>query len=138
MKNFFRKQILSVFCILLATLTIFSFNIGDLKTAALTSGDFIYVLSSNGDAKISSYSGTNARVVIPSAIDGHTVTEIGERAFFHNENLIEVVIPSGVKELEYGAFEWCPNLLSINLPDSVETVGMYAFDQCDSLTDIAL
>jgi hypothetical protein len=72
----------------------------------------------------------NRRYIIPSEIDGYAVTGIAPYAFRHMDQLIEVVIPEGVKSIgEYAFFE-CRNLRKIVIADSVEFIGKSCFEYC--------
>ena len=52
------------------------------------------------------------------------------------ENVIEIVIETGITTIGNNVFACCENLESISLPDSVATIGRFAFSQCNSLTEI--
>lgn len=56
------------------------------------------------------------------------ITEIGEFAFARS-GLTSVVIPEGVTKIGYGAFYHCDNLKEVVLPDSVTEIEPYAFDK---------
>ena len=56
---------------------------------------------------------------------------------FYNDNRIESVDFSGVKNVPYSAFRNCSNLRSVNL-DSVENINNFAFAECKSLKDVSL
>ena len=58
---------------------------------------------SNG--KITKYNGEDTNVVIPAAIDGVAVTEIGSYALGNNTDIENVVIPSTVTKMDYDAFD---------------------------------
>ena len=45
-----------------------------------------------------------------------------------------MILETGVRSIEYGAFENCTSLQSITIPSSVTSIGSYAFDGCTSLT----
>lgn len=93
-----------------------------------TSGDFTYALLEDGSAKILKYPRTNTgSVVIPDALDGHTVTCIGNRAFMDCWNLTDITLPDTVTIIEDKAFSNCINLRSFTLPDSVVSVGINPF-----------
>src|ERR1700722_9605054 len=68
---------------------------------------------------ITNYTGTGGAVTIPSAINGLTVTSIGDGAFQLATNLISVTIPSSVTSIGAVGFEFCAILTNIALPDSV-------------------
>lgn len=61
---------------------------------------------------ITKYNGTDTVVVIPSKINGVTVTTIGTDAFF-GLNITSVTIPDSVTEIGANAFAGCTNLTSV-------------------------
>ncbi|MBQ7851055.1 MAG: leucine-rich repeat protein, partial [Clostridia bacterium] len=61
-------------------------------------GDYSYVLLGDGTAEITGYTGREKDVTLPSELDGHVVTAIGERAF-SDDDLTSVVIPDSVTEV---------------------------------------
>ncbi|PID64543.1 MAG: hypothetical protein CR963_00385, partial [Gammaproteobacteria bacterium] len=75
--------------------------------------DYEYELNGAGNAMITAYNAADKDVVIPSEIDGHTVTAIGADAFAGK------------------------SLTSVTLPDSVTTIGERAFAD-NQLTEIAI
>ena len=62
---------------------------------------------------ITGYNGTDTVVVIPSKINGVTVTTIGTDAFL-GLNITSVTIPANVTEIGSNAFADCTNLTSVN------------------------
>lgn len=62
---------------------------------------------------ITKYNGTDTVVVIPSKINGVTVTTIGTDAFL-GLNITSVTIPDSVTEIGSNAFAGCTNLTSVN------------------------
>ncbi|MBI2441737.1 MAG: hypothetical protein HYV35_10245, partial [Lentisphaerae bacterium] len=66
---------------------------------ALKAGDYTYTTNSDNTLTITRYTGPGGEVVIPSVIDGKTVTRIGKLAFSGdpfdppNTNLTSVTIP---------------------------------------------
>ena len=62
---------------------------------------------------ITKYNGTDTVVVIPSKINGVTVTTIGTDAFL-GLNITSVTIPDSVTEIGANAFAGCTNLTSVN------------------------
>lgn len=62
---------------------------------------------------ITKYNGTDTVVVIPSKINGVTVTTIGTDAFW-GLNITSVTIPASVTEIGSNAFAGCTNLTSVN------------------------
>ena len=46
------------------------------------------------------------------------------------------VIPAGIREIGYGAFDGCSQLQNIVIPEGVERIGDYAFRRCDTYITI--
>jgi len=87
----------------------------------------------NGNAIITDFEGGATLVTIPASLDGYPVIAIGERAF-EGSCVAAVVIPEGVKSIEWFAFYGCSALLDISIPLSVDSIGYAVFDGCENLT----
>ena len=100
-----------------------------------TSGDFEYIVKSNGTATVVGYQGTGD-IIIPQMLDGYTVTAIGDKAFCGNEysdNKVSVTLSDTIKTIGEFAFLGI-NVYSINIPDGLENIGNGAFWFCDNIT----
>lgn len=101
--------------------------------AALTYGDYNYMVLTDGTVEITKYIGDDVDVVIPSKIKGKKVTSIGSYAFkkeyFDGPGLDikSVVIPEGVTNIGLAAFEECEYLGKVTIPSSVTHIRSYAF-----------
>ena len=96
-------------------------------------------------------------LVVPATINGMPVTSIGDGAFFNNQSIYGVILPSTITNIGntsfYGcsnirqvilstnlvsighqAFSGCSSLYSVQIPDSVTTVGQGAFGDCANLS----
>lgn len=62
------------------------------------------------------------------------VTKISNRAFYHCQELTDVVIPAGVTKIEEGAFMFCEALKTVTIPGSVTEIGEKVFYECENLT----
>ena len=98
---------------------------------------YTYSTDDDGNATITGYNGKASGLVIPSAIDGHTVVAIGDNVFKNNSRLNIVIIPDTVTEIGYSAFAYS-GLQSITIPNTVKQIGNEAFRNCKNLTDIEL
>ncbi|MBQ8539432.1 MAG: leucine-rich repeat protein [Ruminococcus sp.] len=97
--------------------------------------DFVYTVLSDGTAEISGYTGTATDIVIPSTIDGHKVTSVGNSAFLKDSLLTSVEIPSGVTKIGDYAFGYCESLGNTTIPSSVTSIVKNAFfNNSDDLT----
>lgn len=83
---------------------------------------------SNGEVVITGYEGNAAEIIIPSKIEGKSVTSIGEWAFWGCENLTSITIPNSVISIADWAFKDVYNLVNITIPNSVTSIGLCAFD----------
>ncbi len=104
---------------------------------SVTADGFGYEIT-EGEAVITSYSGSFTEIVIPSEIEGVPVRSIRSYAFYNKTNLTSVTIPEGVKTVEAHAFRACRKLTSLTLPSTLEAVGERAFSECEILPSIVI
>lgn len=94
----------------------------------------------NGDGTCSVVGCTDKRikyVKIPEKHDGKSVTEIGRFALSFSD-IKYAVLPSGITEIGFEAFDNCKNLTEIDIPQGVTNIGSQAFLYCRSLKSITL
>lgn len=89
---------------------------------------FQYIYLEDNTIAISGYSGNLDRVVLPSVIDGKEVTTIKECAFANHDEIVSLVIPDTVKEIEDNAFTNCPNIKTIDFGEGIKKIGDYVFN----------
>ena len=92
----------------------------------------------DGTVTISRYIGSETDIVIPSQINGKTVSAIGNvigttGAFEGCTNITAVVIPEGVTEIQDNAFYGCTSLETVTIPSSVTLLRNCAFCDCPNL-----
>ena len=63
---------------------------------------------------------------------------IAPNAFFHNDDVREVILPEKVRVIGDAAFRGCRQLENIQFPDSITQIGYQAFADCPALTDIQI
>jgi len=97
--------------------------------------DFKWRADNSGGIIITAYVGTSRDVVIPTDIDGMSITSIGDTAFI-NKNLNNVTIPNCVTLIGKGTFAY-NQLTTIIIPDGVTHIGESAFAM-NGLTNITL
>lgn len=137
------------------------------KTAAADGVSALALRESGGNIIISGYTGSAAALVIPSQINGKTVTgidihalsadkspdcaglrviilprtvgTIGERAFADDTSLEYVRMPDSMSgNIESDCFSGCSALRSVIVPEGVYSVGSGAFAGCSALTSATL
>ena len=107
--------------------------IGSEQTTAAPSAElqFTYTIQ-NGGVTITSYTGKEKRVILPSTIDGYPVVAVGDRAFMDQTILCEVILPDSVTSIGWFAFSGCVALENVSIPASVTTICYGAFQNCRS------
>ncbi len=101
-----------------------------------TYGDFKYIVTDKNSVTVTKYTGKSNEITFPAKIKGKTVTAIGSKIFYSNEQLKSVIIPEGVKTIKEYAFFRCSNLESVRLPESLTSIAAYAFIGCKKLKSI--
>ncbi len=87
--------------------------------------------------RITDYRDFGEKIInIPAEINGYTVTEIADKAFYSTEKVEKIVIPNTVKSIGNSAFAYCEKLKAIEIPDSVVSLGLSVFYNDRSLTSI--
>ncbi|MBO5332947.1 MAG: leucine-rich repeat domain-containing protein [Clostridia bacterium] len=66
------------------------------------------------------------------------VLSIGDAAFYKCSNLKSVSIPDSVKSIGSSSFEGCSSLASVTIPNGVEEIDSYAFRGCSSLENVVI
>ena len=87
-------------------------------------------------AVITGYNGGASALAIPSEIDGYEVREIGKSAFYNDDNIRSVVIPSSVTEIGVQAFGGCDALSNVQLSSNLQRLNYSSFGNCPSLKEI--
>ena len=109
------------------------------KSAADRALDTIYDFNWIGDGfSITAYSGGGGDIVLPDTYNGYPVNQIGESAFWFNNNVTSITIPESVTTLSYAAFSYCESLVSISLPSSISSVDACTFTGCANLTSVTI
>ena len=99
-------------------------------------GNIYYEEKEDGTIEITDCDDSVISIDIPSAIDGKSVTSIGNNAFYSCKNLFNVTIPDSITSIGNNAFEYCASLKSVIIPGSVKSIGNAAFNRCESLMNI--
>ena len=84
-------------------------------------GDFTYIVV-EGEAMLSSYTGTDEEVTVPGSLGGCPVTVVKQGAFKSLENLRTLRFPDTIRMLELFAVADCEKLEGIYVPCSPEYV----------------
>lgn len=63
---------------------------------------------------------------------------IREKAFYYADDLTEIVLPDGVREIEPWAFAKCTGAQRIIIGDGLETLGDHAFHKCKGAREVRI
>lgn len=78
------------------------------------------------------------KMVIPATHQGMDLTSIGTMAFYRNDYLQELVIPSSVTVVEAMAFAQCRQLRKVSFSEGLKVLEQGAFMGCPLLTEVVL
>ena len=107
-------------------------------TAFAENDIFSYTLKPDGTAEISCHDTSVETAEIPSEIDGHAITSLGENCFADCVSLKSVTIPDSITEIGAYAFYGCSALEEIEISEFVTTIGEFAFDATEAVTAFAV
>lgn len=108
-----------------------------LTSIFIQDGNTMYDSRENCNAIIETDSNTLLRGCNSTVIP-HTVTSIGDYAFWGYKGLTTITIPNSVTRIGRCAFDKCSGLTSVTIPNSVTSIGDYAFYGCDGLTSVTI
>jgi len=132
------------------------------KVQAQSGDNFDYSINSSNASTItiSSYTGPRGAVIVPTNINGLTVTvfgdgtsvfadttvssvtlgnsvtTIGELAFYNCSTMSSVALGSGVTSIGEDAFYDCSGLSTVTIPSGVSSIGFAGFYNCDGLATV--
>jgi hypothetical protein len=126
----------------------------------IINSNYIYRLNEDSTGYIIvKYTGSESELTLPSTFNDLNITQIGDFAFYNNENLISVTIPNNIKivgdlsfsnctkltnvtfsvggsyEIRHAAFKYCTSLKTLDLT-GVTTIRSSAFYECKSLKSV--
>ena len=91
-----------------------------------TSGNYTYMTAAT-TATITGYTGAGGAVIIPSTLNGLTVTAIGYYAFYNKTAVTSVTIPSSVTNIGNAAFYAANSLTSAMFTGNAPSLGINVF-----------
>lgn len=104
--------------------------------------DYTYTENEDGTINITSYTGDAEELLIPSEIDGKTVSAIGSGIFSPlnggNKTIKKITVPASVKTIGEEAFACATALEEVYIEDGVTEIGDLAFSGCTNLNKITI
>ena len=100
-------------------------------------GDFEYILKDDDTIELTKYTQSSVEFIIPTEIDGKTVTSIGNNCFA-NSNVHRIFIPDTITEIKEYAFHNCELLEELSLSNNIEVLQSNAFGKCTGLKSIKI
>ena len=107
------------------------------SAASTTIGSLTFSVYSD-HAVVTGYDKSEADIVIPDAVDGVPVTEIGRSVFMNCSDAASIAMPDSITSIGDYAFWQCSNMEFGKLPASLTYIGKDAFYRCDKLTDVVI
>ena len=112
-------------------------NCNSLMRVSVSDANPIYDSRDNCNAVI--HTATNKIIAgCQTTIIPESVVEIGDGAFQHCNNLVNIVLPDNLELIGNNAFWYCTGLKSITIPNPVTRIGTYAFIGCSSLMSVTI
>ena len=101
---------------------------------------YTYTLLDDNTVELTGFDTTAeaANAVIPSPVQGHRVTSIGNGVFSCCRKLKTVKLPDSVTSVGAGSFYECTKLEKVYLGNSVVSIGVNAFAYCTILDSVTL
>ena len=139
---YIRKLYACAVAVLLATTSV----LGDVATVdgikwtytVVNGSACVGVYNASSSASCAINTSTSGAITVPSSLGGHTVTRIGNYAFYGCKRLTSVTIPAGVMNVGEKAFGFCTALTSVTIPDGVASIGEGAFWSCSALKQVTI
>lgn len=92
--------------------------------------EWMYRVLDDGTLYVAQYGECEENIVIPSQLDGKTVTVI---AYAGNDNTLSITVPDTVKDIDYMAFRNEPKLKRVVIGTGVEAIESTAFNLTDNV-----
>ena len=134
-----KKRILSLLvalCLVCGLLPLSALAAGEELTYAIPETNIVltYTVGADGSATITGCNEDAAgELVIPSEIEGHAVTTIGDIAFNSRAGLTSVTIPDSVASIGDWAFLGCSNLQEFRISSATTQPDVWMFQYCYKL-----
>jgi len=90
------------------------------------------------ESEIMGYEGKDSNVIIPESLDGYPVTRIGEKAFYGNRVIRNVIMPDSMRVIGKQAFAECAQLYNVRLNEKLNMIRANAFENCGELRRILI
>lgn len=100
----------------------------------LTSGEFTYLVFSDGTAAITAWSGEDGVLHIPETLDGHTVVALENKSLYKAQ-MTELVLPDTLEVVGNFAAMYCDKLEKVTFGKNIRNIGVSAFESVGDNTN---
>ncbi|MCD8028242.1 MAG: 4-alpha-glucanotransferase [Erysipelotrichaceae bacterium] len=90
---------------------------------------FEFEILDNEYAEIKVYHGHKKMIEIPTYYQSYKVISVGEKLFYHNDDIKIIYISDTITTIKSQAFKNCPELLVVQIPESVMNIADDVFDE---------
>lgn len=108
------------------------------STNEQTDWDAAYVLEGSAIKSITAYGKKQIELIIPEKVNGVTVTEIADNAFYGHDSFKSITLPNTVTRIGESAFYQCKMLESVVIPNGVTKIEKKTFYDCEKLSSAVL
>ncbi len=88
-----------------------------------------FTILDNQHVEIKAYHGHKKMIELPAYYKTYKVITIGEKLFYHNNDIKIVYIPESITSIQSQAFKDCQELLVVQIPESVVNIAEDVFDE---------
>ena len=81
----------------------------------------------DGEYRVTGYTGSSTKIVIPDEWNELPVTSIGRAAFENCGNITSIIIPDSITTIGDWAFALCTSLTTITIPNGITAIGKGTF-----------
>lgn len=93
----------------------------------VVSGEFTYLLFSDGTAAVTAWSGKDGVLEIPETLDGHTVVALENKSLYKAQ-MTELVLPDTLEVVGNFAAMYCDKLEKVTFGKNIRNIGVSAFE----------
>lgn len=132
-----RRRLSHLYVFILGFIMLMGYS--NIASAAASADDFYYDQSGT-EVTITKYNGSSTEIDLSVVFPEASKIIIESNAFFDNESIQKVILPSSVTSIGEMAFWGCSNLQSVTFSSEIEslTLGKGVFSECTQLASLEI
>ncbi|MDO4338011.1 MAG: leucine-rich repeat protein [Eubacteriales bacterium] len=105
-------------------------------------GNLKYKVMSSNEVRVTGAAKNAAKISIPAVVSisgkSFKVTSVDHKAFYRNQDIVNVSIGNNVTYIGQYSFYRCPNLEKVKFGNKIKTISTCAFTECPNLGNVTL